>query len=87
MNSTERLKSVREAYKLLNELPSIGQTIGTLNQRLMRCKIDSPRYRCYEDNRNRLMNQQSDISFDVKMAFYHLLTPEEQEKWVENEQK
>jgi len=83
MNSKQRLESVKEAHILLNQLPSIGQTIGTLNQRLRRCKIDSPRYRVYEENRNRLLNEQADISFAVKMTFYHLLTPEEQKQFVE----
>lgn len=83
MTSEQRLASVREAHRLLNQLPSIGQTIGTLNQRLRRCKIDSPRYRAYEANRNRLLNEQADISFEVKMTFYHLLTPEEQQQFVE----
>ena len=83
MNSEKRLASVKEAHRLLNQLPSIGQTIGTLNQRLRRCKIDSPRYRLYEDNRNRLLNEQAEISFEVKMTFYHLLTPEEQKQFVE----
>lgn len=83
MNSEQRLASVKEAYRLLNQLPSIGQTIGTLNQRLRRCKIDSPLYCVYEENRNRLLNKQADISFEIKMKFYHLLTPEEQKQFVD----
>lgn len=82
MTSEERIASIRESHRLLNQLPSIGQTIGTLNQRLRRCKIDSARYRVYEENRNRLLNEQAEIIFEVKMVFYHLLTPEEQKQWV-----
>ena len=87
MNSEKRLEIVNHARELLNKLPSIGQTIGTLNERMRRCKIDSPRYRFYEENRNRLLNEQSDISFEVKMAFYYLLTEEEQQIFLDSGEK
>jgi hypothetical protein len=84
MTSEQRLESVKKARKLLNKLPSIGQTIGILNQRLRRCKIDSPRYRAYEEDRNRLLNEQADISFEVKMTLYYLLTSKEQQLFIDD---
>ena len=82
MTSEERLASIKEAHRQLNLLPSIGQTIGTLNQRLRRCRIDSERYQRYEAERQRLLNEQSEILSEVKMTFYFLLTDEEQKQFV-----
>lgn len=82
MTSKERLASIKEAHNLLNQLPSIGQTIGALNKQLRRCKVNSARYNLYENNRNRLLNEQAEIISAVKMIFYHLLTPEEQIQFV-----
>jgi uroporphyrinogen-III synthase len=82
MTSEERLESIKEARRLLNLLPSIGQTIGTLNQRLRRCRINSERYQRYDTERQRLLTEQSDIIFDVKLTLFHLLTEEEQKQFV-----
>lgn len=83
MNSEKRLESVAKAYELLNKLPSIGQTIGTLNQRMRRCKLDSKKYIFYEQNRDRLITEQSDISYDVRLILVGLLTDEEQMQFID----
>jgi hypothetical protein len=56
-----------ELCNLLNRLPSIGQTIGTLNQCMRRCRrTDSPKYIKYDEARVKLLNEQADIISAIK---------------------
>lgn len=75
-----RVEAVKKAYEILNKLPSIGQTIGTLNARMRRCKrTDSKIYILCEKERDRLLNEQGDILLDIKITMSRLLTEQEQE--------
>lgn len=62
------INSRDDLLAMVEELPSIFQSIGTLNARLKMCKYGTKKYIKYDKSRNDLENKGSSFIYAIKMS-------------------